>query len=60
MRNRVQGFKGSSGQETTLKPLNSETLEPIKEGWKWVRLGDFRFGDFRSGDLEAIKWIKMN
>ncbi|MEJ5166437.1 MAG: restriction endonuclease subunit S, partial [Thermoanaerobaculia bacterium] len=25
---------------STLKPLNSLSLEPLKEGWKWVRLGE--------------------
>jgi len=26
-------------QESTLEPLNPSTLEPLKEGWRWVKLG---------------------
>jgi len=31
----------------TLKPLNSSSLEPLKKGWRWVRLGEvckFEYG----------------
>jgi type I restriction enzyme S subunit len=27
-------------QQTSLKPLNPVTLEPLKEGWRWVKLGE--------------------
>ncbi len=30
----------SSVQETSLKPLNPVTLEPLKEDWRWVKLGE--------------------
>lgn len=40
VRNKVQGFKSSKIQKSTLKPLNPSTLEPLKEGWRWVRLGE--------------------
>ncbi len=35
----VQGLKSSKVQESSLKPLNSETFQPLKEGWRWVRIG---------------------
>lgn len=37
---RFEEFKGLSAQSASLKPLNSSTLEPLKDGWKWVRLGE--------------------
>ena len=45
---------------TTLKPLTSSilqpsnpvTLEPLKEGWRWARLGDkTKFIDLYVGDI---------
>lgn len=27
-------------QDSTLEPLSPSTLEPLKEGWRWVRLGE--------------------
>lgn len=37
---RFEEFKGLSAQSASLKPLNSSTFEPLKDGWKWVRLGE--------------------
>ncbi len=32
--------KRKTGMMQTLEPLNPSTLEPLKEGWRWVRLGE--------------------
>lgn len=36
----VPKFQSSRVPESTLKPLNPVTLEPLKEGWQRVRLGE--------------------
>lgn len=38
---RVQSSRiDSKVEKSPLKRLNSSTLEPLKEGWRWVKLGD--------------------
>ena len=40
MKNKVSESKSPKVQASPLKPLNPSTLEPLKEGWRWVRLGE--------------------
>ncbi|MGB7291789.1 MAG: restriction endonuclease subunit S [Thermodesulfobacteriota bacterium] len=38
MKNEVSESKSSRLHELTLEPSNTTSLEPLKEGWRWVRL----------------------
>jgi len=42
----------------TLKPFNSSTLQPLKKGWRWLRLGELcekpQYGYTASAEYNAV------